>query len=127
MSLSRHHVVSGFVNQNRGRIGSELLMTRSTSSLSGSAMELQEEDVVTYDNTRNGTSYSRSSIADHQDEAFFPGSNPVLLNAKVHAVGYLSKILNARVYEAAIETELQFATNLSTVSTVPFFIIGKIR
>jgi hypothetical protein len=41
---------------------------------------------------------------------------PVLLNAKEHAVGYLSRILNARVYEAAIETDLQEAKNLSTVS-----------
>lgn len=41
---------------------------------------------------------------------------PVLLNSKEHAVGYLSKILNARVYEAAIETELQHAKNLSAVS-----------
>jgi hypothetical protein len=40
---------------------------------------------------------------------------PVLLNSKEHAVGYLSKILNARVYEAAIETELQEAKNLSAV------------
>jgi hypothetical protein len=42
-------------------------------------------------------------------------AKPVLLNAKEHAVGYLSKILNARVYEAAIETELQEAKNLSNV------------
>jgi hypothetical protein len=42
-------------------------------------------------------------------------SVPVLLNSKEHAVGYLSKILNARVYDAAIETELQEAKNLSTV------------
>ena len=41
---------------------------------------------------------------------------PVLLNAKEHAVGYLSKILNARVYDAARETELQLAKNLSAVS-----------
>jgi len=38
---------------------------------------------------------------------------PVLLNSKEHAVGYLNRILNARVYEAAIETELQHAENLS--------------
>jgi hypothetical protein len=44
---------------------------------------------------------------------------PILLNSKEHAVGYLSKILNARVYEAAIETELQHAKNLSAVSRVP--------
>lgn len=43
---------------------------------------------------------------------------PILLNAKEHAVGYLSKILNARVYEAAIETELQEAKNLSTVRSL---------
>lgn len=42
-------------------------------------------------------------------------TTPVLLNSKEHAVGYLSKILNARVYDAAIETELQEAKNLSTV------------
>ena len=42
-------------------------------------------------------------------------TTPVLLNSKEHAVGYLSKILNARVYDAAIETELQDAKNLSTV------------
>ena len=41
--------------------------------------------------------------------------HPVLLNAQEHAVGYLSKILNARVYDAAIETELQHAKNLSAV------------
>lgn len=41
---------------------------------------------------------------------------PILLNAKEHAVGYLNRILNARVYEAAIETELQHAKNLSNVS-----------
>jgi hypothetical protein len=41
---------------------------------------------------------------------------PVLLNAKEHVIGYLSRILNARVYEAAIETQLQYATNLSAVS-----------
>jgi len=38
---------------------------------------------------------------------------PVLLNSKQHVVGYLSRILNARVYDAAIETELQEAKNLS--------------
>jgi hypothetical protein len=42
-------------------------------------------------------------------------TTPLLLNSKEHAVGYLSKILNARVYDAAIETELQEAKNLSTV------------
>jgi len=40
-------------------------------------------------------------------------AKPVLLNSKEHAVGYLGKVLNARVYEAAIETKLQLASNLS--------------
>mmetsp|Transcript_12852 Transcript_12852/g.24128 ORF Transcript_12852/g.24128 Transcript_12852/m.24128 type:complete len:585 (-) Transcript_12852:57-1811(-) len=49
----------------------------------------------------------------------FPSSSepnhetPVLLNSKQHAVGYLSKILNARVYDTAIETQLQEAKSLS--------------
>lgn len=49
---------------------------------------------------------------------------PVLLNSKEHAVGYLSRILNARVYEAAIETELQHAKNLSAVSRRRSIIFG---
>jgi len=35
------------------------------------------------------------------------------MNSKMHAVGYLGKILNARVYDAAIETQLQHAPSLS--------------
>jgi hypothetical protein len=42
-------------------------------------------------------------------------TQPVLLNAKEHVVGYLSRILNARVYDVCIETELQLAKNLSAV------------
>jgi len=41
------------------------------------------------------------------------GYKPVSLNSKEPVVGYLNRILNARVYEAAIETELQHAKNLS--------------
>ena len=37
---------------------------------------------------------------------------------KEQDVGYLNRILNARVYEAAIETELQYANNLSVVSVL---------
>jgi hypothetical protein len=55
-----------------------------------------------------------------QEVVSFPSEQdvgqPVLLNAKEHVIGYLSRILNARVYEAAIETQLQYATNLSAVS-----------
>lgn len=57
---------------------------------------------------------------------------PVLLNSKQHAVGYLNRILNARVYEAAIETQLQHAKSLSTVRIFlclllswVFFLVGE--
>jgi hypothetical protein len=43
-------------------------------------------------------------------------TKPILLNSKEHAIEYLSQILNAKVYEAAIETDLQHAKNLSAVS-----------
>ena len=47
--------------------------------------------------------------------SFTGQEKPVILNSKEHVVGYLSKILSARVYDAAIETELQHAKNLSEV------------
>ena len=58
-----------------------------------------------------------------EDYVSFPSSGdenegPVLLNSKEHAVGYLSKVLNARCYDAAIVTQLQDAKNLSMVSRI---------
>ena len=52
----------------------------------------------------------------------FPSSEeseetPVLLNSKEHAIGYLNKVLNAKIYDAAIETQLQEAKSLSMVSS----------
>lgn len=60
----------------------------------------------------------------------FPSSRnevetPVLLNSREHAVGYLSKILNARCYDAAIETQLQEAKSLSMVSFYFYFASKK--
>jgi hypothetical protein len=57
---------------------------------------------------------------DKDSPAYNSELKPVLLNPKEHVVGYLSKILNARVYDAAIETELQHAKNLSAVSQAVF-------
>jgi hypothetical protein len=57
---------------------------------------------------------------DKSSAAYNTEMKPVLLNPKEHVVGYLSKILNARVYDAAIETELQHAKNLSAVSQAVF-------
>eukprot|EP00536_Pseudo-nitzschia_multiseries_P009856 jgi/Psemu1/201919/e_gw1.287.42.1 len=39
---------------------------------------------------------------------------PISLDGSERVVGYLNRILNARVYEAAIETDLQHAKNLSS-------------
>lgn len=52
---------------------------------------------------------------------------PVLLDSKEHVVGYLSKILNARVYDAAIATELQHAKNLSAVRTISVCVLGRLH
>jgi hypothetical protein len=61
-----------------------------------------------------------------QEVVSFPSSKEleetsVILNSKEHAVGYLSKILNARCYDVAIETQLQEAKSLSMVSYLIFF------
>lgn len=86
----------------------------------------------TFFNNNNAFSFDENGDAPSEVVKFptstTPSSNsddaveeqPILLNAKEHAVGYLSRILNARVYEAAVETELQHAKNLSAVR-------GKIR
>ena len=55
-------------------------------------------------------------VVDRNSPTYNSENMPVLLNSKEHAIGYLSKILNARVYEACIETDLQHAKNLSAVS-----------
>lgn len=52
-------------------------------------------------------------------------TTPVLLNAKEHVVGYLSKILNARCYDACVETDLQEAKNLSAVRVMRNTEIGS--
>jgi threonine dehydratase len=51
----------------------------------------------------------------HHQPSVHQHDKPILLNAKEHVVGYLSRILNARVYDAAIETQLQHAKNLSNL------------
>lgn len=66
----------------------------------------------------DGESYMSDKSSETKEYINFPASGenrPILLNSQEHAVGYLSRILNARVYEAAIETELQEAKNLSSV------------
>lgn len=87
--------------------------TTTTTRLKSSSV--QENDSYAFDENGEASSDAAAfpTAGRHQDEV---DSKPVLLNAKEHADGYLSAILNARVYEAAIETELQEAKNLSSVS-----------
>ena len=86
--------------------------------------EEQEGDIPTDNSSSRGV----------HDIVNFPSSNkemndtnssttPVLLNSKQHAVGYLNRILNARVYEAAIETQLQHAKSLSMVRDDLLFLV----
>mmetsp|Transcript_19022 Transcript_19022/g.24547 ORF Transcript_19022/g.24547 Transcript_19022/m.24547 type:complete len:582 (-) Transcript_19022:88-1833(-) len=53
------------------------------------------------------------SVAD--EHMYVVGQTPVLLNAQTHAVGYLSRILTAQVYDIAVETPLQPAINMSNM------------
>lgn len=83
-------------------------------------------DKYQYPLNENGDAPPRDSevisfpAVDKSDPLYNAELKPVLLNPKEHVVGYLSKILNARVYDAAIETELQHAKNLSAVSLAIF-------
>jgi hypothetical protein len=83
---------------------------------SSSVQETDEELPQSYAFDENGeAAFEVVSFPAGSRDSKQVDSKPVLLNAKEHAVGYLSKILNARVYEAAIETDLQEAKNLSSV------------
>jgi hypothetical protein len=68
------------------------------------------------ENGNAGAEVINFPAVDRNSPSYNSDTKPVLLNSKEHAVGYLSRILNARVYEAAIETDLQHAKNLSAVS-----------
>lgn len=105
---------------------SQLLRHKSTQS---SYNNKEEEETggseVVIQDVINFPSSSPLSLKQGQSET------PVLLNSKEHAVGYLNRILNARVYEAAIETKLQHAKSLSMVSLLSvdqihfYFLISK--
>lgn len=83
---------------------------------SSSAGSSGHEFTVPFDengNAMDSTELIEFPAVDRDDPDYNTETTPVLLNSKEHAIGYLSRILNARVYEAAIETELQHAKNLS--------------
>jgi hypothetical protein len=103
---------------------SRLLSPVSTQSFKSSTAGATENDaggglhpeVYPFDEDGNaGKEVINFPAVDRQQPSYNSDTKPVLLNSKEHAVGYLSRILNARVYEAAIETELQHAKNLSAV------------
>lgn len=92
-------------------------MNMSNRFKSSSALSPEEDDdllSVPFDEEGNAAALEESiTFPDTSSE----DAKPILMNAGIHAIGYLSKVLNARVYEAAIETDLQLAKNLSAVST----------
>lgn len=71
--------------------------------------ELEEEEDTGVKDMMNFPSSSTKQGPGESNE------EPVLLNSKEHAVGYLNRILNANVYDAAVETQLQHAKSLSKV------------
>lgn len=88
--------------------------TTASSSSSGAACHPY---VFPFDEDGNAEVINFPAV-DRNSPTYNTDTKPILLNSKEHAVGYLSRILNARVYEAAIETDLQHAKNLSAVSNV---------
>lgn len=118
LSASRRVLVRG--SSSRVRVLSHLNQRYKSSS----AVEKESLHPPVYPFDEDGNAGGSSSAAaevvkfpavDRDDPTYNADEKPVLLNSKEHAVGYLSRILNARVYEAAIETELQHAKNLSAV------------
>lgn len=124
-SLSRHSVLKGV--SARGLVVQATSIRHKSSSIDraehiedtpSSPSNKQHSHPYVYPFDENGDAASAKEIihfpaSDRKSPTYNSETKPVLLNAKEHAVGYLSKILNARVYEAAVETELQHAKNLS--------------
>ena len=103
--MSRSHVGTNMIRRHRPKSTS----SSSTASTAYARTSLIESD-SNNDELKSPQSISSSVEEDEMEYQHVP------LDANEHAVGYLNRILNARVYEAAIETELQYAKNLSTVS-----------
>ena len=108
-SLSARHVLSNKTLVSRTftkRVLSALPRNRTKST------SAQEEVDGSFQSSESASELVSFPVSGESDKNSVD-SKPVLLNSKEHAVGYLGKVLNARVYEAAIETELQEAQNLS--------------
>lgn len=97
---------------------SNLQRFKSTSVLSDDIEDDYDDDSTNscaFDKSKGGAREIVSFPSQPEGDNSTSASMPVLLNSNEHAVGYLGRVLNARVYEAAIETELQEAKNLSSV------------
>ena len=111
---------SGAVRNFTGRGFSQFNLQRfKSTSVQSDDFEDEHDDNRTnsygFDKAKGAATEVVSFPAEIDGDRSKTASVPVLLNASEHAVGYLGRVLNARVYEAAIETELQEAKNLSSV------------
>eukprot|EP00978_Attheya_sp_CCMP212_P004856 scaffold10672_cov49-Attheya_sp.AAC.1 len=113
-SLSRRAVLRVRASSSSGRVSGVLVPAASHTSESLFQSRQKSTQPVDPFVEEEGTAAAATTNNNAQELVKFPEAQPILLNAKEHAVGYLNKILNARVYEAAIETELQEAKNLSS-------------
>ena len=66
---------------------------------------------------------NHSPAIDKERTMYNAETKPRIFNSKEDAADYLGKILNAKVYEAAIPTKLQRAVNLSAVSKSSLFLL----
>ena len=107
---------------NRFLLNSKAVLRKAVSSRQAQFSRFKSTSAVVEPNYNEDGNVPRRQV---QELVHFPGgeTKPVLLNSQEHVVGYLSKILNARVYDAAIETDLQEAKNLSAVSFSALFAV----
>lgn len=111
--MSRSHVGTNMIRRHR---------PKSTSSSSTASTSYARTSFIESDSNNDELKSPQSISSSVEEDVAFPTTatgnkmeyQHVPLDANEHAVGYLNRILNARVYEAAIETELQYAKNLST-------------
>ena len=82
---------------------------------------LQPISPICRDSSSNSYSHNVVALASHSTRrykstaAISPDEEPVM-GESLDEGGYLGRILNAKVYDVAVETELQHAKNLSVVS-----------
>ena len=111
--LSRNGAVRCFAGRGFPQFNFQRL--KSTSAQSDEFEDYDEDLTGSYNKSKGAPTEVVSFPSQPEGDNLVPSSKPVLLNASEHAVGYLGRVLNARVYDAAIETELQEAKNLSSV------------